>query len=100
MHMYMFYQILLVLALYTYHNYAMIIKELLADAKACKDEKQRLEVGDRIYFINKNKSLYVAVIGKEVGRSKKMDWNRKQVLISTIRSCKNWFNYFLRSIIN
>ncbi len=29
------------------------------------DEKQRLEVGDRIYFINKNKSLYVAVIGKD-----------------------------------
>ena len=28
-------------------------------------EKQRLEVGDRIYFINKNKSLYVAVIGKD-----------------------------------
>lgn len=29
------------------------------------DEKENLEIGDRIYFINKNKSLYVAVIGKE-----------------------------------
>ena len=49
-----------------------------------------------VFFLN----LSVAFIGKSVGRSKKMDWNRKQVLISTIRSCKNWFNYFLRSIIN
>ena len=29
------------------------------------EEKQILEVGDRIYFINKDKSLYVAVIGRE-----------------------------------
>ncbi len=29
------------------------------------EEKTNLEVGDRVYFINKNKSLYVAVIGKE-----------------------------------
>lgn len=29
------------------------------------DEKQALEPGDRIYFINKDKSLYVSVIGKE-----------------------------------
>lgn len=29
------------------------------------EEKQILEVGDRIYFVNKDKSLYVAVIGRE-----------------------------------
>ncbi len=29
------------------------------------EEKTNLEVGDRVYFINKNKSLYVAVIGRE-----------------------------------
>ncbi len=29
------------------------------------EEKTKLEVGDRVYFINKNKSLYVAVIGRE-----------------------------------
>lgn len=29
------------------------------------DEKQVLEVGDRIYFVNKDKSLYVCVIGSE-----------------------------------
>ena len=28
-------------------------------------EKETLEVGDRIYFINKEKSLYIAVIGEE-----------------------------------
>ena len=29
------------------------------------DEKVALEIGDRVYFINKDKSLYVAVIGSE-----------------------------------
>ena len=29
------------------------------------DERPALEIGDRVYFINKNKSLYVAVIGSE-----------------------------------
>lgn len=29
------------------------------------DEKFALEIGDRVYFINKDKSLYVAVIGSE-----------------------------------
>ena len=28
-------------------------------------EKDNLEVGDRVYFINKEKSLYIAVIGSE-----------------------------------
>ncbi len=29
------------------------------------EEKDSLEIGDRVYFVNKEKSLYIAVIGKE-----------------------------------
>ena len=29
------------------------------------DEKQVLEPGDRVYFVNKDKSLYICVIGNE-----------------------------------
>lgn len=41
------------------------IKILESNGFVSLEEKQVLEVGDRVYFINKDKSLYVCVIGKD-----------------------------------
>ena len=55
-------------------NKSKIEREFIKNAKKLADEngytdiinKQTLEPGDKVYFINRGKSMYLAVIGKTI----------------------------------